>query len=103
MEEIGHGAGRIVEIVRALKSYTYLDQASVQNVDVHEGLDNTLVMLRKRLKGGVDVRRDYAPDLPRIQAYGSKLDQVWTNIIDNAASAMEGQGELVLKTYQRDA
>lgn len=102
LEEIGQGVGRIVEIVKALKSYSYLDQAPIQSIDVHEGLDNTLVMLRNKLKGGVAVRRDYAADLPHIQAFGSELNQVWTNIIDNAASAMEGQGELVLKTYQRD-
>jgi signal transduction histidine kinase len=102
LEEIGQGAGRIAEIVKALKSYTYLDQAPMQSVDVHEGLNDTLVMLRNKLKTGVVVRREYAPDLPRIQAYGSELNQVWTNIIDNAVNAMEGQGELVLRTYQED-
>lgn len=100
--EIGQGAERITEIVSALKTYAYMDQAPVQAVDVHEGLDNTLVMLRSKLKGGVNVRREYAEDLPRIQAYGSELNQVWTNIIDNAISAMEGQGEIILRTRQQD-
>jgi signal transduction histidine kinase len=98
LEEIGQGATRISEIVKALKSYAYLDQAPVQAVDVHEGLDNTLVMLRSKLKGGVSVHRQYAADLPRIQAYGSELNQVWTNIIDNAADAMEGKGEITIRT-----
>jgi signal transduction histidine kinase len=101
LEEIGQGAGRISEIVKALKTYTYLDQAPVQLVDVHEGLDNTLVMLRGKLKAGITVRRDYATDLPRIQAHGSELNQVWTNIIDNAADAMAGKGEIVVHTLRQ--
>jgi signal transduction histidine kinase len=87
-----------VDLVKALKTYTYLDRAPVQAVDVREGLDSTLVMLRSKLKGGITVRREYAPDLPRIQAYASELNQVWTNIIDNAADAMEGSGEIVVRT-----
>jgi len=102
LEEIGQGAGRISEIVKALKSYSYLDQAPVQEVDVHEGLDNTLVVLRGKLKPGVSVHRDYAPDMPHIQAYGSELNQVWTNIIDNAIDAMDGQGEITLRTRHDD-
>ena len=91
LDEIGQGAGRIAEIVKALKTYSYMDQAPIQSVNVHEGLDNTLVMLRSKLKEGVTVRREYKEDLPRIQAYGSELNQVWTNIIDNAVGAMNGQ------------
>ncbi|MEW5958367.1 MAG: response regulator [Chloroflexota bacterium] len=98
LAEIGEGAGRMVEIVKALKAYTYLDQAPVQNVNVHEGLDNTLVMLRGKLKKGVTVQRQYAADVPLIEAYGSELNQVWTNIIDNAIAAMNGQGEIILHT-----
>lgn len=98
LEEIDQGAGRIAEIVQSLKTYSYLDQAPVQEVDVHEGLDNTLVMLRSKLKGGINVRREYAENLPRIQAYGSELNQVWTNIIDNAVDAMQGQGQIILRT-----
>lgn len=98
LEEIGEGTRRIHEIVRALKAYTYMDQAPLQNVNVHEGLENTLVMLRARLKQGVAVRREYAPDLPAIEAYGSELNQVWTNLIDNALQAMQGRGELTLTT-----
>jgi predicted CoA-binding protein len=69
-------------------------------VDVHEGLNNTLVMLRHKLKEGVDVKRDYAEGMPNIQAYGSELNQVWTNIIDNAIDAMNGKGEIEITTHQ---
>ena len=99
LAEVCQSSTRIIEIVKALKSYTYLDQAPLQSVDVHEGLDNTLVIMRNTLKAGVQVRRDYAEDLPRIEAFGGQLNQVWTNIIDNAVSAMGGRGELVLRTY----
>jgi signal transduction histidine kinase len=98
-DEIGEGAGRMTEIVKALKTYTYLDQAPVQNVNVHDGLENTLVMLRSKLKKGVEIKRDYAPDLPLIEAFGSELNQVWTNIIDNAVAAMDGQGKISLHTH----
>ncbi len=98
LEEIYQGAGRISEIVKALKDYTYLDQAPVQRVNIHEGLDNTLIILRSKLVPGVIVNRDYDPDLPTIEAYGSELNQVWTNFIDNAIDAMEGQGEITLRT-----
>jgi len=100
LTEIGQSAGRIAEIVKALKSYSYLDKAPVQAVDVHEGLDNTLLVLAHKLKSGIGVRKEYAPHLPKIQANGSELNQVWTNIIDNAADALEGQGEITIRTRQ---
>ncbi len=102
LDEVGRSAERISEIVGAVKSYSFLDQAPVQDVDVHQGLDNTLVILRHKLKQGVRVRRDYGAGLPRIEAYGSELNQVWTNIIDNAIDAMQGQGELTIRTYADD-
>jgi signal transduction histidine kinase len=89
LEQVGHGAGRIAELVQALKSYSYRDEAPVQLVDVHEGLDSTLVMLRSKLRQ-IDVRREYAPDLPRVPAHGGELNQVWTNILDNAADVLTG-------------
>ncbi len=98
LQEISQGAGRISEIVKALKAYVYLDQAPIQEVDVHEGLENTLVILRHKLNRGVEVRRAYAPDLPKIQAYGSELNQVWTNLIDNAIDATDGHGKITLTT-----
>ena len=102
LEEISQGAGRISEIVKSLKSYVYLDQAPVQEVDLHEGLSNTLVILRNKLKQGVNVRREYAEDIPPIMAYGSELNQVWTNLIDNAIDAMSGKGEITIRTYRED-
>ena len=100
--EIGEGAGRISAIVGAMRSYAYLDQASVQIVDITEGLENTLVLLGSKLKGGVVVRRQYAEYLPRIQAHGSELNQVWTNIIENAIDAMSGRGNITVRTAARD-
>lgn len=102
MEEITQGAGRIAEIVKALKSYVYLDQAPIQEVDVHSGLESTLVMLRSKLKQGIEVHRGFARDIPRIQAYASELNQVWTNLIDNAIDAMQGKGELTIRTRYQD-
>ncbi len=98
--EIMVGAGRIVELVTALKTYTYMDQAPVQEVDVRKGLDNTLIILHNKLKRGINVVREYDGDLPTIQAYASELNQVWTNIIDNATDAMGGQGTLTVRTWR---
>jgi len=103
LAEVAQGAGRISEIVKALKGYAYLDQAPVQEVDVHEGIDSTLVILRHKLKAGIHVVRDYAPDLPRISAWGSELNQVWTNILDNTADALadrvkDGSAEITIRT-----
>jgi signal transduction histidine kinase len=98
VEEINQGSSRVSEIVKALKAYSYLDQAPIQSVDLHEGLDNTLIILRAKLRPGVIVHREYDPDLPRIEAYGSELNQVWTNLLDNAIDAMNGVGDLTLRT-----
>jgi signal transduction histidine kinase len=99
-QEINESSGRIVAIVKALKSYTYMDQSPAQLVDVREGLLSTLTILAHKLKGGVTVECDFAPDLPRLMAYGSELNQVWTNLIDNAVAAMNGKGALNLRTRQ---
>jgi signal transduction histidine kinase len=98
LAEIHMSAGRIADIVKALKSYVYLDQGPTQRINIHEGLDNTLIILRSKLGPGIKVVRDYAKDLPEIEAYGSELNQVWTNIISNACEAMGEEGELVLRT-----
>jgi len=103
VDEVATGARRISEIVRAVKDYSYMDQAPVQAVDVRNGIDNTLVILRPKLKDGVEVVRDYAADLPVIEAYGSELNQVWTNLIDNAVDAMGGRGRIVIRAYVREA
>jgi len=98
LDEMSQGASRISSIVKSLKTYSYLDQGPVQEVDVHDGLESTLVILRSKLKNGITIHRDYAPDLPKIQAYGSELNQVWTNLIDNAIDALEGHGNITLRT-----
>jgi len=102
LSEVQQTTERISQIVHAMKSYTYLDQAPILEVDVHEGLENTLVIMQHKLKQGVTVKREYSANLPRIEAYASELNQVWTNIIDNAVDAMGGKGEIILRTYAED-
>jgi signal transduction histidine kinase len=87
VREIDEGTHRLSVIVQVLKGYAYLDQAPVQDVDVVRGLEDTLLLLGHKT-GHVQVEREYAPDLPRITAYGSELNQVWTNLIDNACDAL---------------
>ena len=101
LAEIGEGAGRISRIVNAMRSYAYLDQAPVQDVDITEGLENTWALLGSKLKTGVVVRREYADGLPRIPAHGSELNQVWTHLIENAIDAMGGRGTLTVRTAAR--
>ncbi len=103
VDEVATGARRISEIVKAVKEYTFMDQAPVQRVDVRTGLDNTLIILRAKLKHGITVERDYQPDLPEIDAFGSELNQVWTNILDNAIDAMDGKGEIRIRAFVRDS
>jgi signal transduction histidine kinase len=98
LREITEGSGQIAAIVKAMKSYVYLDQAPVQDVDIHESLENTLVILRHKLKRGIRIVREFAEGLPPVCAHGSELNQVWTNLIDNAADALGGSGEIRLRT-----
>ena len=102
VDDIARGARRISEVVGALKSYSFMDQAPVQLVDVRDGLDDTLVMLRSKLRDGIKINLDFADQLPRVQGHGSELNQVWTHLIDNAIDAMGGEGELELRAYQND-
>jgi signal transduction histidine kinase len=95
--EIDDGTRRISDLVRAVKEYTYMDQAPMQAVDIHRGLDNTLRVLNHKLKN-IDVQREYDPTLPQMMGRGSELNQVWTNLIDNAIDAMGGRGRLRLIT-----
>ena len=97
LDELRIAIGRMSEIVAAVKGYAYLDQAPVQRVDVREGLDQTLVIMRHRLREGVEVVREFADDLPEIEVRGSELNQVWTNLIDNAIDAMDGRGTLTVR------
>ena len=99
LEEVGKSAEAMSEIVKAVKTYSYLDQAPIQEVDVIESLENTLVLLRPKIDAGISITRDYADDVPRIEAYGSELNQVWTNLIDNAIDATAGKGELTLRAF----
>lgn len=95
--DVADAAGRISELVAAVRQHSHLGEAPVQDVDIHAGLDSTLALFRHKL-GGVVVRRDYG-ELPRIAAHGSELNQVWTNLIDNALHAMAGTGELSIATH----
>ncbi|MGZ8736877.1 MAG: sensor histidine kinase [Nocardioides sp.] len=98
LSEVKESTRRISDLVAAVKSYSQLDRASVQQLDVTEGLESTLVMLAHKLKGGVTVERDYADGVPRIEAVAGELNQVWTNLIDNAIDAMGGRGTLRVAT-----
>ncbi len=101
LAEIRMAAGRISAIVGATKGYAYLDQAPVQRFAVTKGIDDTLVILEHKL-GDIAVHRDYAADLPEIEGWGSELNQVWTNILDNAIDAMNGHGEITIGVTRTD-
>jgi signal transduction histidine kinase len=97
--EIKTATTRISELVGAIKEYSYMDQASVQELDIHKGLENTLLILKYKLrKKDITVTREYDESLPRIKAYGSELNQVWTNLIVNAVEAMDKGGKLKVRT-----
>jgi len=89
LNEIDHSTERISTLIQAVKDYSYMDQAPLQEIDIHQGLESTLTMLSPKIKTGVVIHRDYGYDLPRVSAYGSELNQVWTNLIDNALDAVE--------------
>ena len=103
LHEIESSTSRISDLVGAIKEYTYMDQAPVQNVDVVRSLETTLTIMNHKLKQGVAVRRDYQRIPLLVNSFGSELNQVWTNIIDNAIDAMGGKGELRVRTYRQDA
>jgi len=96
--EIESSTWRISDLVRAIKEYSYMDQAALQQVDIHHGIETTLTILGHRLKQGVTVIRDYDINVPPICAHGGELNQIWTNLIDNAIDAMNGNGELRIRT-----
>jgi len=103
LQEIESSTSRISDLVGAIKEYTHMDQAPVQNVDVVKSLETTLTILNHKLKKGVVVKRDYQGVPLLVNSFGSELNQVWTNIIDNAIDAMHGQGELRVRTYRDDS
>ncbi|NOR89384.1 MAG: cyclic nucleotide-binding domain-containing protein [Anaerolineales bacterium] len=102
LHELSEGSVRISAIVKSLKSYVYLDEGPVQSVNINEGLDDTLTILHSKLKSSINVKREYAQDLPELIGHGSELNQVWTNLIDNAVDALADQedAQVIIRTRQ---
>jgi signal transduction histidine kinase len=98
LAEVRESTRRIADLVAAVKSYSQLDRASIQSIDVRDGIESTLAILGYKLGDGIEVIRDYGAEVPRIEAYASELNQVWTNLIDNAVDAMGGAGALRITT-----
>jgi signal transduction histidine kinase len=101
-EELEHSSARISDLIKAIKEYSYMDQGPMQEVDIERGIETTLTIMNHKLKRGITVVRDYAPDLPKVMSSGSELNQVWTNLIDNAADAMKTNGKLTIRTAREN-
>jgi signal transduction histidine kinase len=101
VSQVEQSTGRIAELVKAVKSYSYMDQSPMQEVDIHEGIESTLTMLGHKLKN-VTLVRAFDRSVPHIMAYGSELNQVWTNLIDNAIHAVNGAGKICVGTSRED-
>jgi signal transduction histidine kinase len=91
----------ISELVNVVKSYSFMDQATLQYIDIHQGIEDTLKILGHKLKKGVTVNRIYKKSLPKININGNELNQVWTNLIDNAIDATNNKGEITIRTYRK--
>ena len=100
--ELDSSTARISGLIKAIKEYSFMDQAPLQEVDIKSSLETTLTIMHHKLKRGISVTRDYAPDLPKVMAYGSELNQVWTNLIDNAADAMGDTGKLLVRAVREN-
>jgi signal transduction histidine kinase len=100
--ELENSTARISDLIRAIKEYSFMDQAPLQEVDIKNSLETTLTIMHHKLKRGISVSRDFAPDLPKVMAYGSELNQVWTNLIDNAADAMGESGKLLVRAVREN-
>ena len=100
VSEIENSTSRISDLVRAIKEYTYMDQAKLQDVDIVRSLENTLIILNHKLKHGITVEREYPPETLLVPSFGSELNQVWTNLIDNASDAMNGTGNLDVRVIR---
>jgi signal transduction histidine kinase len=101
LEEVGEASGRISALIGAAKQYSQMDRSPLQQLDVHDGLESTLTMLKHKLETGIEVVRDYDRSLPDLPAYAGELNQVWTNLVDNAVDAMDGMdgtGRLTVRT-----
>ncbi|TWP47039.1 cyclic nucleotide-binding domain-containing protein [Lentzea tibetensis] len=103
MNEIEDATTRVSTLINAAKQYSQMDRAPFQVVDVHDLLDSTLVMFGSKLRDDVRVVKDYDRALPPLPAYAGELNQVWTNLIDNALSAMDGAGTLTVRTFREDS
>jgi len=101
VSQVEQSTERVAELVKAVKSYSYMDQSPMQEVDIHDGIESTLTMLGHKLKN-VEVVRAFDRSVPRIMAYGSELNQVWTNLIDNAIAAVNGTGKICIGTSLED-
>ena len=98
VEELSAAANRITTLVGAMKTYSRADRSAMEPTEIHDGLESTLVILQHRLKGGMEVVREYDRSLPRVLAYGGELNQVWINLIDNAIDATAGKGTVTIRT-----
>ena len=101
-EELESATTRISDLIKAIKEYSYMDQAPLQEVDIKKSLETTLTIMHHKLKRGITVKREYSPEVPLVMAYGSELNQVWTNLIDNAADAMKDKGTLTVRTSREN-
>jgi signal transduction histidine kinase len=101
LEEIDTASVALTEIVQAVKGYTYLGQAPIQQIDLRQSIEDTLTILRSKLKAGIRVIREIEPRLPPVEGFGSELNQVWTNLIDNAIEAMEGRGTIEIRAESK--
>ena len=97
--EIKSSTARISELISAVKSYSYMDQAPLQDVNIHDGIESTLTMLQHKLKkAGITIIREYDSNLPHVNAIGNELNQVWTNLIDNAIDGIGRDGTILIRT-----
>jgi signal transduction histidine kinase len=101
-DELEHSTARISDLIKAIKEYSYMDQAPLQEVDLRNSLETTLTIMRHKLKRAITVKREFPEQLPKVMAYGSELNQVWTNLIDNAADAMAEKGVLTIRAWREN-
>ena len=101
LDEIKSSTTRISDLVSAVKSYSYMDQAPLQDVDIHKGIESTLTMLQYKLrKADITINREYDSILPHVNAYGNELNEVWTNLIDNAIDGIGVHGAISIRTQE---